>query len=61
MRYAVSNHCPIDAQIRTRLLVQGSPQIAKALNRNIKRLLQLVDQCIAKFGKETVLYETRSS
>ncbi|CAK8696862.1 unnamed protein product [Clavelina lepadiformis] len=57
LRYAEKNRCDLGSQIRSRLADNNSPDISKVLKTNVRELLKLVDQCIAKFGRQEVLYD----
>nr|CAB3262863.1 uncharacterized protein LOC100184284 [Phallusia mammillata] len=61
LRYASSNHCEVKDQFHTHLWSDESPMIGQLLDRNIARLLDLVDKCETKFGKQVVLYNSQNT
>ena len=61
LRDSDSRHCDVGSAIQTRLLNDNSPKISDILKQNIRKLLDLVDKCVTRFGKQVVLYDTEPS
>ena len=58
LRAASTSKCSLKAYLTTKMPESFPPNISNMLDKNVHALLELVDTCISKFGKENVMYNS---